>query len=188
MRRRLLSMFKFRFNKEGAAVSSINPRAHQPRRLLRYEDSYPCPFCRQGQISCLFMMEAFSCDLCDRIFSSDLPNQTLKLETGSGPRAKQWHWWGDRWQSERQGQTTEGLSAGLQALSLTIIALPTALIGLSSYMFPPLPTQQAISFPVLWTGLTFTAHLIIVLWFWLEYYQISLWAILRIRLQRWRWV
>lgn len=179
-------MSKFRFHKDDVAVPSIKQKSRQPQKTLQYESSYPCPVCRQGQIRCLCMMEAFSCDLCDRIFSSDLSQQSLKLETGRGPRAKQWYWQGDRWNSKPQ--ITGGLTVVLQFFSLAIVALPTTLIGLSSYMFPPLPTQESIAFPVIWTGLTCISHLAIVLWFWLNYCQISMGAIISIRLQRWRWV
>jgi hypothetical protein len=171
---------------EDAAASAVQLSAGDRWGMLRYEDNYPCPFCRQGQIRCLYLMEVFSCDLCDRIFSANLAQQTLKLETGVGPRAKQWYWCGDRWRSRRQSASE--LIVGLQLLSIVIILLPAALIGISGYMFPPLPTQQSIGFPVLWTALTGASHLAIVLWFWLEYYQISVWVILRVRLQRWRWV
>ncbi|PZD73082.1 hypothetical protein C1752_02829 [Acaryochloris thomasi RCC1774] len=170
---------------DDAGFNAAQSSSNDSWRRLRYEDSYPCPFCRQGQICGLYLMEVFSCNLCDHIFSSNLPQQTLTLETGAGPRAKQWRWYGDRWQPERQ--STGKLTMGLQALSIAIILLPTALISISGYMFPPLPTQASIGFPILWAALTGASHLALVLWFWLEYYQISVWVILRVRLQRWRW-
>lgn len=174
-----------RSHRTNAASNAAQSSDHDRWRMLQYEDSYPCPFCRQGQISGLYLMEVFACNLCDRIFSSNLPQQTLTLETGLGPRAKQWRWCGDRWQPKHK--STGPLIMALWGLSIAIILLPTALIGLSGYMFPPLPTQEAVGFPMLWAGLTGVSHLALVLWFWLEYYQISVWVILSVRLRRWRW-
>jgi hypothetical protein len=151
-------------------------------RSLQYDACYPCPFCRQGQIQCLTLMEVFSCGLCDRIFSVNLPQQSLALETGSGPRGLRWYWSGYSWQSERQ--RTSGSLLVLWLLSVALTLLPTLLIGVSAYIFPPLPSQDAVSFPIVWAIVTGITHLAMILWFWLEYYQIPVWVMLRVRLRR----
>ncbi len=154
--------------------------------VLRYENCYPCPFCRQGQLSGLYLMDAFACNLCDRIFSANLSKQMLQLETGVGPKPKRWYWAGQHWQSERQ--RAAGLTHplwGLKLCSIAMVLLPTALIGIPGYMFPPLPNAE-INFPAMWATLTALSHLTMVLWLWLEFYQIPLWVMLRVRIQRWR--
>lgn len=149
-------------------------------RPLHFEDRYPCPFCRQGQISHWYLMEVFSCGLCDRIFSADLSQQTIQLENDTEYRKRRWRWSGHRWQRSEKQDT----SVWLLLLSLAVVILPTTLIGVAGYLFPPLP-QDTIPFPVRWAALTGILHLAVVLWFWLAYYQIPLWVILRVRMRRW---
>ncbi|MGF1600788.1 MAG: hypothetical protein ACFCU8_02010 [Thermosynechococcaceae cyanobacterium] len=151
-------------------------------RSLQDDDSYPCPFCRQGQVQCLYLMEAFSCGLCDRVFSANLPHQSLTLETGAGSRALRWYWSGDGWQSERQRASSPMLV--LQLLTVAFALLPPLLIGVPAYLFPPLPSQDTVSFPVIWAILTGVIHVAMMLWLWLEYYQLPVWVILRIRFRR----
>ncbi|MGB7413308.1 MAG: hypothetical protein WA902_03785 [Thermosynechococcaceae cyanobacterium] len=162
--------------------SSVRLYGESAWRSLQDDDSYPCPFCRQGQVQCLCLMEVFSCGLCDRIFSVNLPQQSLTLETGTGPRSLRWYWSGYGWQSERQ--RTSGPMLILQLLSIAFALLPTLLIGISAYLFPPLPSQDTVSFPLVWAILTGVLHLALLLWFWLAYYQIPIGVILRIRLRR----
>jgi hypothetical protein len=58
---------------------------------------YPCPVCRCGQISALSLMEAMSCNRCDRIFTISVPQQSIAL--AESRRTLTWYWNGETWQA-----------------------------------------------------------------------------------------
>jgi len=57
------------------------------------------------------------------------------------------------------------------AAAIGLVFLPTTLLGLSAYYFPPVPGSRLSWFPAAWTGLAFLSHLGIVLWLVAEFYQ-----------------
>jgi hypothetical protein len=164
-----------------------DPKASRPPNLpllkqpLDFAHCYPCPVCRHGRIEGLFLVDAFSCGFCRHVFTVDSTHQQLCLEDTA--QLLQWRWTGDRWVSSRS-VVTEDSRLLLWGLSLALVMLPTALVWLANYIFPPLPSQGGTSFPLLWTGLTFLSHASIVGWFCLEYYQIPLYLILKLYIQR----
>jgi hypothetical protein len=154
------------------------PPLKQP---LDFSHRYPCPVCRHGDLEGLFLVDAFSCGFCRHIFTVDSTYQHLCLEDTA--QLLQWRWTGDRWVSSRS-VLTEDSRLLLWGLSLALVLLPTALVWLSNYILPPLPSQDGTSFPLLWTGLTFFSHASIVGYFCLEYYQIPVYLILKLYVQR----
>jgi hypothetical protein len=154
------------------------------RQSLAFEHRYPCPVCRYGQIEGLFLVDAFSCGFCRHIFTVDMPQQYLRLEDTAQPL--QWRWTGDRWVSARSVVTADSLLL-LWGFGLAFVLVPTALVWLANHTFPPLPSLDGdggTSFGLLWTGLTFLCHGSIVAWFCLEYYQIPLYLMLKLYIQR----
>jgi len=83
-----------------------------------------------------------------------------------------WHWNGKKW----IGAHLEGVEFGWPylAVALGLIFLPTTLLGLSAYYFPPVPGSRLSWLPAAWTGLAFLSHLGIVLWLVGEFYQFPL--------------
>ena len=59
----------------------------------------------------------------------------------------------------------------IQLLAVGFILLPTTLIGLSAYFFPPIPGTPLCWLPIFWTGLTFLSHLAIIVNIVIDYYQ-----------------
>jgi hypothetical protein len=166
------------------AKASEQPDFQVSRQLLDFDHRYPCPVCRYGQIEGLFLMDAFACGFCRHIFTVDVPHQCLRLEDTAQPL--QWRWTGDRWVSARSVVTDDSLLL-LWGFGLAFVLVPTALVWLANHTFPPLPNPEGsggASFPLLWTGLTFLAHGSIVVWFCLEYYQIPLYLMLKLYVQR----
>jgi hypothetical protein len=151
------------------------------REPLDFALRYPCPVCRHGHIEGLFLVDAFSCGFCRHIFTVDSLRQSLCLEDTAQPL--KWRWTGDRWISARSGVAQDSLLL-LWSLSVAFVILPPVLVWLTNYIFPPLSSQEGTSFPLLWTGLTFLSHGSIVAWFCLEYYQIPLYLILKLYIQR----
>jgi hypothetical protein len=166
-------------------MSNLNVSKHPSvlplSQPLDFGHSYPCPVCRHGDIEGLFLVDAFSCGFCRHIFTVDSLHQHLCLEDTAQPL--KWRWTGDRWVSARSIITEES-RALLWGLSLAFVLLPPTLVWLTNYTFPPLPNQEGPSFPLLWTGLAFLSHASIVVWFCLEYYQIPLYLIFRLYVQR----
>jgi hypothetical protein len=154
------------------------PSLKQP---LDFAHRYPCPVCRHGSIEGLFLVDAFSCGFCRHIFTLDSTYQHLCLEDTA--QILQWRWTGDRWVSSRS-VLTEDSRLLLWGLSLALVLLPTTLVGLANYILPPLPSQGGTLFPWLWTGLVLVSHASIVGWFCLEYYQIPVYLILKLYIQR----
>ncbi len=128
------------------------------------------------------MVDAFSCGFCRHIFTVD-NLQHLRLEDTAQPL--QWRWTGDRWVSARSVTTEESLLL-IWGLGLAFVLVPTALVWLANHTFPALPSQDGSSpsFSLLWTGLTFLSHGLIVAWFCLEYYQIPIYLMLKLYARR----
>ncbi|MGC1248635.1 MAG: hypothetical protein WA865_20680 [Spirulinaceae cyanobacterium] len=138
-------------------------------------DTYPCPICHRGKVSSMPLMEAFACNFCSHIFTVDFEKQLMKIADRQLPLS--WHWNGKSWNSLQQ-QKTEAAWIYVIAGFIFLI-LPTTIIGLGAYLFPPLPGSTLGWFPVFWTGLTFVAHLSFILWITVEYYQFPIFLYLR---------
>ncbi|MBD1832464.1 MULTISPECIES: hypothetical protein [Cyanophyceae] len=136
---------------------------------------YSCPVCRQGQISEMPLMEAVACNFCRHIFTVDSRQQSLKMADSSQPLS--WRWNGRRWQNATRNDAELGWGVGLAAIALVI--LPTSLIALSAYIFPPIPGSSLSWVPLFWMGLTFLSHLAFVVSVVVEYYQFPVFAYLQ---------
>jgi hypothetical protein len=154
------------------------------REPLDFALRYPCPVCRHGHIEGLFLVDAFSCEFCRHIFTVDSLRQSLHLEDTAQPL--KWRRVGDRWISAHSevSEVREDSWVLLWGFCLCFVIVPTAMVGLANYIFPPLPSSESTAFPLLWTGLTFVCHGSIVLKFCLEYYQIPVYLIIRLYAQR----
>jgi len=166
-------------NKELNSAKLSSPSAH--RRALGYDDTYVCPVCRHGQLSALTLMDAFACNFCRHIFSANLAEQTIRVEDSTQPML--WRWNGRNWQPA----TLIDLDVSLLIwfVGVVLVVLPASLIGISSYLFPPLPDSSWLWFPPVWIGLTLGCHLLMVAWVLLEHYQLPLYVSCKIRFQDW---
>jgi len=163
--------------------SSHHPQAdlgdHYPG--LSYQQTYVCPVCRHGQIEALTLMDAFACNFCRHIFTTNLQEQSIRVEDSSQPFV--WRWTGRTWRPIQQDDFD--LTLVIWLVSVALVALPTALIWLSYHTFPPLPGSTGYWVSTLWTALTFMFHFVLVLWLLVEHYQLPSYIALRIQLQRW---
>ncbi|MDB9310830.1 hypothetical protein PN471_19810 [Aphanizomenon sp. CS-733/32] len=148
---------------------------------LNFQENYPCPVCRVGKISQMLMMEAMCCDFCNEIFTVNLELQQVKMPSREPPLV--WNWNGLRWTQARLGNVELGWGYGLSAIAFII--LPTILIGVTAYYFPPHSHVPLSWLPFVWTVLTFLSHLGIIIWIFLEVYQIPIIAYLR-AITRWQ--
>lgn len=145
---------------------------------LNYEDAYICPVCRHGQISALVLMDAFACNFCRHIFTANLQEQSVQIVDNSQPLA--WRWTGQAWRMAHQMNADQTLL--IWVVGLALVLFPTTLIGVMSYMFPPLG-GTASRFPQIWTGLTFLLHFLLVAWLIAEHHQFALYVSCKVRLQ-----
>ncbi len=148
---------------------------------LSYQETYICPVCRHGQIETLTLMDAFACNFCRHIFTTNLQEQSIRVEDSAQPFA--WRWTGHTWQPVQQDDFD--LTLVIWLVGVALVALPPALIWLPYHTFPPLPNSPWHWFPTLWTALAFILHFLLVLWLLLEHYQLPSYVALRIKLQRW---
>lgn len=164
-----------------ASMTDTFPELVTQSSILQYEQVYPCPVCRHGQISGLMLMDAFACNFCRHIFAANLDQQQIRL--ADTPQALLWRWNGKVWRPQHH-QANLTLSIWLIAFVLAI--LPGGLVWLGYYVFPPLPGSQGDWFPLAWVGLAFLVHLSIVFWLLLEYYQVPLYITSRVQARQWR--
>lgn len=157
-----------------------NANSSEPSKRLNYHDVYTCPVCRHGEIAALSLMEAFACNFCRHIFTANLEQQVLKM--ADSQLAIAWRWNGRTWQGVGSDKTE--LNWGYRIAGIAFVLLPTTLVGLGAYFFPPLPESDLSWFPWAWTGLTFLAHLACIGWLVLEYYQFPIALYLRLLVQR----
>ncbi|NES99900.1 MAG: hypothetical protein F6K62_14350 [Sphaerospermopsis sp. SIO1G2] len=137
---------------------------------LNFHDHYPCPVCRVGRISTMPLMEAMSCDFCQEIFTVNLESQEIKMPSRQPPLI--WRWNGWRW-SQGKLEGVE-LGRGYILAAIAFVLFPTGLIGMGAYYFSPHPDVPLYWIPYLWTLLTFMSHLAIMIWIFIEVYQIPL--------------
>jgi hypothetical protein len=154
----------------------------EAKASLSYQEVYPCPVCRHGQISTLVMMDAFACNFCRHIFTANLAEQSLRLEDST--QAFRWRWAGHHWQPCRQSD--QDVTFVIWLISVALVSIPPGLIWLSYHTFPPLPDSKWYWFPIAWAVLSFLEHSLLVLWLLCEHYQFPLYVTLRIQLQRWQ--
>lgn len=140
-----------------------------------YQEAYPCPICHLGQIQALPLMDAMACNFCNHIFTADLEKQQLKMPSRQPPLI--WRWNGMKW-TEAHLEGVE-ISWGYWLAAVALVLLPTALIGLTAYAFPPTAGTPLSWLPIVWTGLTFLSHLGIIGWLVIEFYQFPVKAYLR---------
>lgn len=121
-------------------------------------------------------METWGCGFCGQLFLAKTQTnlqtnlQTQVLRAVDPSIARIWFWNGRQWQ--RQPEADLQPVWLWQGLSILLVMLPTTLIGVSAYLFPTDPHSVLHEFPIIWTGVTFCAHLVIVIYLLTEYYQI----------------
>ena len=156
-------------------IEPRSPNSPAETSRLNYNGIYTCPACRHGEISAIALMDAFACDFCRHIFTANLETQVLKMTDSLQPLT--WYWNGRNWQGARR----EGveLGWGIVVGAIAFVLFPPSLVGLATYLFPPLPHSPLSWFPSFWTGLTFVSHLTCVIWLMVEYYQFPVFVYLR---------
>jgi hypothetical protein len=142
---------------------------------FNYYGAYPCPVCRVGKITHMPMMEAMACDFCHQIFTVNIEQQQLKMPSRQPPLV--WRWNGFNWTEAH----LEGVEFGWGYVfaAFAFIVFPTGLIAIVAYNFPPTLEAPITWIPYIWTGLTFFSHFTIILWLFIEIYQIPIQAYLR---------
>lgn len=148
-------------------------------RHLTYEETYPCPVCRYGEIAPLTLMDAFACNFCRHILTANLSTQAVQLADSSQLMA--WRWNGKTWQPMHHAQNAN-LTGVVWFIGLVLVIMPAALVGLASYIFPG-TDPPAWSFPIAWTTLTFLVHAVLVGWLLAEHHQFPLYVTLKVRFQ-----
>lgn len=136
---------------------------------------YPCPVCRHGKVAEMPLMETFACNFCQHIFTANFNKQLLKMADSQLPLT--WYWNGRIW----KGIHREGAEVGGAYIIFAIgfILIPTAIISIGAYLFPPMEGSLLSWLPLAWTVLTFAAHLLCVIWLIIEYYQFPIFLYIR---------
>jgi hypothetical protein len=116
------------------------------RRTLNTQEPFPCPICRHGQIEALTLMDAFACNFCRHIFTTNLKEQTVHVEDSSQPMT--WRWNGRKWQTANE--TDLDLSIVIWLVAIALVVLPPSLIWLPSQIFVPLDGGSGDWFPLFW--------------------------------------
>lgn len=152
------------------------------KHRLSYQDVYPCPICRHGEIASLVLTDAFACNFCRHIFTTDSDENTIRVEDSSQPLS--WRWNGRHWQSVHREDFD--LTLVIWVVGLALIIFPPTLVWFS-YRALPLnsPALNLLFFPIAWTVLTLTSHLTLVGWLLAEHYQFPIYIAGKIRLRTW---
>lgn len=139
------------------------------------EGTYPCPVCRHGKVAEMPLMETFACNFCQHIFTTNYDKQLLKMADSQLPLT--WYWNGKVW----KGIHREGAEVGWAYVlfGLGFVLIPTSIIGIGVYLFPPINGSLLSWLPLAWTVMTFVAHLLCVIWLIVEYYQFPIFLYVR---------
>jgi hypothetical protein len=151
---------------------------------LTRQDSYICPICRHGKLNDMVMMDTLCCSFCRHIFSVNfnvkLEQQILQVEDRIPQTV--WRWQGDRWISLHP--VNVDLSILVWMTSVFLVAIPSGVIWLSAYVFPPIGGLMWNSFPIVWGDVTFSIHFLIAAWLLVEHYQLPNYVAARIAIDR----
>ena len=92
-------------------------------------------------------------------------------------KGKKFQWNGKVW----KGIHREGAEVGWAYVifAIAFVLLPTAVISIGVYLFPPISGSFLSWLPLAWTILTFAAHLFCVVWLIIEYYQFPIFLYIR---------
>ncbi|MGF1515349.1 MAG: hypothetical protein ACFB5Z_16835 [Elainellaceae cyanobacterium] len=146
--------------------------------LLSPDGHYVCPVCRHGQISQLTLMDAFACSFCRHMFELSYSEQIIRVL--DGPRPSVWRWLGNRWTA--LGQQPE--TPVIWGISLVLAILPFSLIGMATYIFPPLPGSRGAWLPEVWAIGALVIHGLMATWIVAEHHQPAVYAANKVRLSR----
>lgn len=161
--------------------TKANSRSPAEVNSLSYQGTYICPVCRHGHISALTLMDAFACSFCRHIFTANLQNQSVQVVDSSQPMS--WRWSGRNWKSTHQDDPN--LTLVVWVVGLVLVILPTSIVWLMAYLFPPLPGSTWSWFPNAWLACTLGVHLLMMTWLLAEHYQLPLYITSRIRIRTW---
>ncbi len=126
-------------------------------------------------------MDAFACNFCRHIFTANLLSQSVHVVDSSQPMS--WRWTGRRWQASYRDDLN--LTVAIWLIGIALVVLPSIVVFVFAYMFPPLPNSQLSWFPAVWCGVTLVVHLGMVTWLVAEHYQLPPYVANKIRFQRW---
>lgn len=107
----------------------------QPKKVekIDFNQEYPCPCRRRGQLIPITLTEAFGCDRCQQIFVVEDNGHVLEQLSTTYPYKRAWRWMGNTWQVVRPRLGESYLPVALGVLFvLVIIWLPLALKASSS--------------------------------------------------------
>ena len=162
-------MSKAHNSNNSSVYSTVAPLQKESTEFNRFhlKGEYSCPVCRHGKVSEMLLMETFSCNFCQHIFTADFDKQLLKMADSQLPLT--WYWNGKTW----KGIHREGAEIGWTYLifALGFVCIPTAIIACGAYLFPSVNGSFLSWLPLVWTIVTFCAHLSCVIWLVIEYYQ-----------------
>lgn len=140
-----------------------------------HQGEYPCPVCRHGKVAEMPLMETFACNFCQHIFTTNFDKQLMKMADSQLPLT--WYWNGKVW----KGIHREGAEVGWTYIifAIAFVIMPTAVISMGVYLFPPMSGSFLSWLPLVWAVLTFAAHLSCVIWLIIEYYQFPIFLYIR---------
>ena len=146
---------------------------------IEEHDVYPCPICRHGEISALFMTEAFACNFCRHIFSVQPDEGVIKVEDSSQPLT--WRWNGRTWQSMHREDWD--LTIVIWSMGLSLIFLPPTLVFVSCWSAWGSPALSP--WTLVWTIATFCTHFVLISWMLAEHYQVAPYISGKVRFRDW---
>ncbi len=86
------------------------------------EQTYPCPCVRRrGKLQPITLTDAFGCDRCSALFTTEDDGFTLVQLGGIDPYRQMWHWTGSRWQATYRGSTKYDTAILPLPISLTLL-------------------------------------------------------------------
>lgn len=102
-------------------------QSHKTEKI-DFNNEYPCPCRRRGQIIPITLTEAFGCDRCQQIFVVEENGYVLEQLSTTYPYKRAWRWTGKSWQvvQSRLGESYLPIALGI-IFVLVIVWLPLAL-------------------------------------------------------------
>jgi hypothetical protein len=95
---------------------------------IDFNNEYPCPCRRRGQLTAITLTEAFGCNRCQRIFVVEDSGYVLEELSTTYPYKKAWRWSGNAWSvvHPKMGESYLPVALGI-IFVLVVIWLPLAL-------------------------------------------------------------
>jgi hypothetical protein len=127
------------------------PKAPKSQALrIDLAQVYPCPCPKRGKLNPITLTDAFGCDRCSLIFTSEDNGYSLVQLGGIDPYHRSWYWNGARWQAIRNANLKYARElVPIQLVMVSSVVLMFLLLAAVTTKYPGMHLAILVAIPVI---------------------------------------